>query len=612
MTLRRPSNPADDASPPPARATPPALSGATLTQEFRVGAISETVTGHSWPQDELDHEARATGLAYLDDGELLPSNGDIVGEHYRLVKLLGSGMFGRVFVAERTDVPEHRVALKLVQRQIYAGRNVERELVMLAAATHPHIVQLKDHGMAEHYVWLTMPLYEGETLAERLERGPLSLREAYDIFLPVAQGLQALHKCGLRHQDIKPENIFLAQFADRVHPVLLDLGVAVETNSSFIAGTVLYGAPEQVMALGGGGHKELLSEKIDTYCLATTLLRSLVGPEFFPGENANTPYDLASAFAARENEPLATDALSELTGAPRRALSEALSLWLARNPATRPSTAELAEHLDVLLAQEREATLEIERGIERQKMSLRRLRVAAGAMLLVGLGVAAFGFSKRETLRLAGELERVKAEGAASFDKLDTCVASHELVSREAKSCDTGWQEDKEVFRRTLDIVSAEGERTQTSLARRVTTATARLHTCRDESTEAANEWSAEKDQLTTTHAGREAAWEAEVGKLVRERDDQKAAHNSCETQFGRISTSRNECRADLAGCIDERDLCMSEPAPVAAAAPQTAPIPPKKQLPPAPVAPREASIEPPAEPQTPTPEPAPDSSDTG
>ena len=72
-----------------------------------------------------------------------------MGDHYRLVRLLGEGMFGKVYVAERVDVPAHQVALKLVPREVYSGRNVERELVMLAAASHPNIVQLKDHGTTE-------------------------------------------------------------------------------------------------------------------------------------------------------------------------------------------------------------------------------------------------------------------------------------------------------------------------------------------------------------------------------------------------------------------------------------------------------------------------------
>ncbi len=143
------------------------------------------------------------------------------------MRKLGEGMFGKVYVAQRLDVPEHRVALKILPRSLYAGRNVDRELVMLATVGHPHVVQLKDHGTTPEYVWLTMPVYQGETLAERIEKkGPLSLREAYEIFLPIARGIEALHAAGLRHQDVKPENIYLAVFGQRIHPVLLDLGVA--------------------------------------------------------------------------------------------------------------------------------------------------------------------------------------------------------------------------------------------------------------------------------------------------------------------------------------------------------------------------------------------------
>ena len=60
--------------------------------------------------------------------DLLPDVGDLVGNHYRLVRLLGKGMFGKVYVAERIDVPAHQVALKVVPNEVYSGRNVEREL----------------------------------------------------------------------------------------------------------------------------------------------------------------------------------------------------------------------------------------------------------------------------------------------------------------------------------------------------------------------------------------------------------------------------------------------------------------------------------------------------
>src|SRR4051794_6233112 len=281
--------------------------------------------------------------------DLLPDVGDIVGVHYRLVRLLGKGMFGKVYVAERIDVPAHQVALKLVPREVYSGRNVERELVMLAAASHPNIVQLKDHGMTEGYVWLTMPVYEGVTLAERLKRGPLALFEAYEIFLPIARALDALHKAGLRHQDIKPENIFLATFAGRLHPILLDLGVAAERGANFVAGTVLYASPEQLSALSHSSTSLPLTEKMDTYCLAATLLYALVGPEHFPGEGAESRLEVVNAQQVRARTPLAYGALPEVQGNPREMLRFAFCRWLHVTPELRPSVGEMADHLDVLL-----------------------------------------------------------------------------------------------------------------------------------------------------------------------------------------------------------------------------------------------------------------------
>lgn len=206
---------------------------ATRTRAFATTIAAEHVAGSQREPTTSPEGARAAQSVSL------PDVGSVVGMHYRLVRLLGEGNFGKVYVAERVDVPEHVVALKVLPRSHYAGRNVERELVMLATVGHPNVVQLKDHGTTSDYVWFTMPVYEGETLATRLERGTLGLREAYDIFLPIARGIEALHQAGLRHQDIKPDNIFLARFAGRLHPFLLDLGVAAERDASFVAGTAL-------------------------------------------------------------------------------------------------------------------------------------------------------------------------------------------------------------------------------------------------------------------------------------------------------------------------------------------------------------------------------------
>ena len=159
--------------------------------------------------------------------------GSLIANRYEIEGLLGAGTFADVYRARDRDVTDHVVALKMLRRRSADQRSVDtalRELQLIASVFHPSVVQLKDHGWYEGHLWFVMPLYRGETLAQRLERKPLSRREARDIFEVLAEALAAMHRAGVRHQDIKPDNVFLAsigpddQDAARLLPVLLDLG----------------------------------------------------------------------------------------------------------------------------------------------------------------------------------------------------------------------------------------------------------------------------------------------------------------------------------------------------------------------------------------------------
>lgn len=493
----------------------------------------------------------------------LPGVGDVVGEHYRLVRLLGEGMFGKVYVAQRLDVPEHQVALKLLPRSLYAGRNVERELVMLATVGHPHVVQMKDHGTTDDYVWLTMPVYEGETLAERLEGGTLGMREAHDIFVPIARALEALHGAGLRHQDIKPENIYLARFGGRLHPILLDLGVAAERDAAFVAGTALYAAPEQLLAFTGVPGAIPLTEKMDTYCLGTTLLVSLVGPSFYPGERAATRDEIAEAHEERARAPLRPGALPALTGAPRETLERTLRALLALDPADRPTMRDAAEQLDVLLEPERDAERAEARQKERQKLLVQRLRMAVGALVLLGVGVGGVAYMKRETLRMAGELERARIAGARSFDKLDTCTASYGVARNELASCRGALDHERAAYRRSLDDLAKNGDQSQAAHAREVqslqATWAARLHTCEDAT--------AESDKTAAANAARADACEADRDAIAAERDAEKAGVEEKTAAIEELTSARDACLADQKACAAARDACEAKAAAVTAPA---------------------------------------------
>ncbi len=490
---------------------------------------------------------------------LLPEEGDLVGQHYQLVRKLGEGTFGRVYVAQRVDVPEHQVALKLLPRSLYVGRNVDRELVMLATVGHPHVVQLKDHGTTDEYVWLTMPVYEGQTLQERLEqKGSLSLREAYDIFRAIAYGLEALHDAGLRHQDIKPENIYLAVFGRRIHPVLLDLGVAAEKDATFIAGTALYASPEQIFALDGSLTRPPLTEKMDTYCFATTLLMSLVGPEFFPGETATQPAELAVAHAMRASEPIGKNALPDLKGAPRDKLIGAFKKWLALEPKERPSMTEVAEQLDVLLEKEREEKRQELQNKERQKAALLRFRIAVGALLVAAVVIGLVFWSKRETLRLANELEQAKNQGAASFQDLNQCTASHNVARSEAAACKAARDKDQADFQRSLDVLSKKGEGADKvrDMQTMVASYAGKLKVCEDGATLAQKQCI--EDQSRTI-----AIAEKEKGELASARDEQKGLAEARAKEIASLTTDRDTCHTERATCLEQKATCVDQKAQI-------------------------------------------------
>ncbi|WP_437551932.1 serine/threonine-protein kinase [Sorangium sp. So ce367] len=292
----------------------------------------------------------------------MPAAGDDVGEQYKLERSIGEGSFGKVYRAHRKDFPSHVVALKIVALDAYKKRDARRELSMLTSVNHPHVVQLKDHGVESNYVWFTMPFYSGKTLEQMLrERDSLSLREAYEIFLPIARGLNALHAVGIRHQDIKPENIFIAEFGGQKHPIVLDLGAATEKAGRFVACSPIFAAPEQIDALQGKrGAAQRLSEKTDSYSFGTTLLCALIGTKAYFGEDSESTElnwkDVVAMVTGvmedRERNPLPTK-IRGLWGPTRAKFTGALKRWLHQDPMKRASMDEIIKELEILVEPEK-------------------------------------------------------------------------------------------------------------------------------------------------------------------------------------------------------------------------------------------------------------------
>jgi serine/threonine protein kinase len=328
--------------------------------------------------------------------------GTVIAERYAIQERVGEGSFGDVYRALDTDVPGHVVALKLLHKRAScedARKTALRELRLIASVFHPSVVDFKDHGWYQERLWFVMPWYEGETLEERIKRAPLTREEALEIFTPLAQALATMHAAGIRHQDIKPDNIFLARIGEveserqRILPVLIDLGVAAKEAEMIVAGTPLYFPPEIAAQYANKPDKPQVSAKADVFSLALALRNALE-----PSSQEEVPGTAIEAFIAhRSDHPPKPPRDRRL-----RFLAPYFERWLSHDPALRPNAEAFAEELGVLTRPERAR--------ERRKAVLRwAAPIALGSLL--GLSSITYVYLKKRDEALAASLRADVTEG---------------------------------------------------------------------------------------------------------------------------------------------------------------------------------------------------------
>jgi tetratricopeptide (TPR) repeat protein len=306
---------------------------------------------------------------------------------YEVEGLLGAGAMGEVYRAQDTLLGRH-VAVKVLPASVVSEperlRRFAQEAQTEARVIHPNVVTIHDAGTHDGTPYLVTELLEGESLRQRLERGPLPLREAVDVGLQIARGLAAAHGKGVVHRDLKPDNVFLTSGGT---VKILDFGVAklleavsppasvspeelaqfseaetishlAGTGFGILVGTPAYMSPEQAC----GGHVDFRS---DIFSFGIVLFEMLTGKDPF---RRGTAAETISAIL-REMPPLTQARGRHAPAQVQRILRHAL----AKAPGERyAATSDLVADLEKLA-----------RTLDRRLLT--PLRVVAAAVLLLAV-----------------------------------------------------------------------------------------------------------------------------------------------------------------------------------------------------------------------------------
>jgi len=262
--------------------------------------------------------------------------GDLLLDRFRIVSGLGHGGMGSVWLAD--DPQRGPVALKTLRHDLRADpvslARFRAEIEIARAVSHPNVCAIFDLFITDHPTapaFFTMQFCGGETLAERIARGPVPLEESTEIARGIAAGLDALHAQAIVHRDLKPSNIILRSLPDgSLVPVITDFGLAqaecvLELPASRILGSPDYMAPEQFRG-------NTVKPAADIFSLGVILFEMLAGARPYPKEDI---FPAALRRVADDAPPL-----SSLRAGTPEALDDVLAQTLSRDPSARFPSAE--------------------------------------------------------------------------------------------------------------------------------------------------------------------------------------------------------------------------------------------------------------------------------
>ena len=298
---------------------------------------------------------------------------------YEITGQLGAGGMGEVYRARDTRL-ERTVAIKVLNSQLTASAELrarfEREAKVVSQLQHPHICVLHDVGSQDGTEYLVMEFLEGETLADKIKRGPLPANELLRVAIEVADALTKAHKAGIIHRDLKPGNVMLTKSGAK----LLDFGLAKPmaasasaaasgsasvfaaaatmtspasplSSAGAVIGTVQYMSPEQIQGQEADARSDVFAFGVVLYEMAT-------GKRAFEGK---TQSSIVGQILAVDPVPIAT--VQPMSPA---ALSRLVQACLAKDPDERFQT---IHDVKLRLQEIRESKTETGRGAEKTATS---------------------------------------------------------------------------------------------------------------------------------------------------------------------------------------------------------------------------------------------------
>ncbi len=318
---------------------------------------------------------------------------------YEILSAIGAGGMGEVYKARDTRL-DRIVAIKVLPTHLADRAELrerfEREAKTIASLNHPHICTLFDTGHQDDIDFLVMEYIEGETLAQRLQRGAPAIQQVLQFAIEIADALDKAHRKGITHRDLKPGNIMLTKSGTK----LLDFGLAklaqeaapatpdsqlptmksAVTAEGTILGTLQYMAPEQVEAKD-------VDARTDIFAFGAVVYEMATGKKAFEGKSS------ASVMAKiMETEPPSMASLQPMTP---QALDRVVKTCMAKEPDERWQTAgDLCRELKWIAEQGQvpQAAMPASVGIAKHSVRERVGWLVAACAILVAVALAAAVF----------------------------------------------------------------------------------------------------------------------------------------------------------------------------------------------------------------------------